>query len=283
MPKKTLVTGATGNLGREVVRVLLKVGHSIQAGTRDVSRIKSTDRLRAVRLDYADPETFDEALVETTGVFLIAPPMDADAPAKLIPFIQKVKKAKVEHIVFNSAFGADRNERIPLRVIEHFLVGSGIPYTILRPNFFMENFSTGFIAATIRNNGAIFLAAGDGKTSFVSARDVANVAMVAFVENLVGKAFDLTGPEALDHEQVAQTIQRATGREITYQAISEQSMMRGARDNGMSEGAAQYMAVLYGVVRAGYAATVTNDVENVTGRKPMTFEEFVLQNLACWK
>ena len=283
MEKEILVTGASGNLGREVLKALLSKGYAVRAATRETGKIQTSERLTAIQFDYATPDTFDAALNGISGVFLVAPPMDPEAPDKLLPFIEKARTAGVGHIVFNSALGVDQVEQAPLRVIERALMDSGIAYTILRPNFFMENFSTGFVAPMIKHQNGIFLAAGDGKTSFISTRDIAVVAAVSFEENLHGKEYNLTGPEALDHTQVARTISQVIGRDVTYHPLDEETMLQGARDQGLPEGAVQYMAVLYGVVRAGYAAAVTKDVENATGRKPVTFNEFVKTNTESWE
>jgi uncharacterized protein YbjT (DUF2867 family) len=180
--------------------------------------------LTAVRFDYAEPATFVDALDGMRGLFLVAPPMDAEAPAKLIPFVERAKEAALDHVVFISALGVDQNEQAPLRVIELALMDSGLQYTILRPNFFMENFSTGFIAPMIKHQRGIFLAAGDGKTSFISTADIADVAATAFSEARYGEEYNLTGPEALDHSQVAKLIGDAIGREVTYHALPEETM-----------------------------------------------------------
>jgi len=277
-----LVTGATGNLGREVVKALLGEGYPVRAGTRNVEAIPSAEHLEAVKLDYTVAGTFNKALLGVSGVLLVAPPMDPEAPAKLIPFIEKAKETEVKHIVFISALGVDQNEQAPLRVIERALMDSGIAYTILRPNFFMENFSLGFIAPMIKHQGGIFLAADDGKTSFISTKDIAAVAVKSFADALYGKEFNLTGPEAFDHTQMAKIIGDKIGKAITYHALIEEAMLQGARDQGMPEGSVQYMAVLYSVVRAGYMAAVTDDVKKVTGRKPIGIKDFVSNNAKCW-
>jgi uncharacterized protein YbjT (DUF2867 family) len=147
----------------------------------------------------------------------------------------------------------------------------------------MENLSTGFIAPMIKHQNGIFLAAGDGKTSFISTKDIAEVAATAFSKAHYGKEHNLTGSEALDHSQVAKIIGDVIGKVVTYHALPEEAMLRGARNQGMPEGAVQYMGILYAVVRAGYMAAVTNDVENVTGQKPITFGEFARQNVPCWR
>jgi uncharacterized protein YbjT (DUF2867 family) len=277
-----LITGATGNLGREVVKALLIEGYAVRAGTRNVDAIQSEEHLEAAKLDYTDASTFDKALLGVSGILLVAPPMDPEAPAKLIPFIEKAKEVGVKHIVFISALGVDQNEQSPLRVIELALMESGIAYTILRSNFFMENFSLGFIAPMIKQQNGIFLAADDGKTSFISTKDIAAVAVKSFADALYGKEFNLTGPEAFDHTQVAKIIGNKTGKAIAYHALTKEAMLQGARDQGMPEGAVQYMAVLYAVVRAGYMAAVTDDVEKVTGCKPITFKDFVDNNAESW-
>lgn len=283
MTDTILVTGATGNLGRVVVEAVGRKGFRVKAASRRPETIPLAENAEAVRLDYNDSSTLGPALAHVRGVFLIAPPMDPEAPAKLEPVIEKAKTLGVEHIVFTSALGADQSEESPLRIAERALIASGVNYTILRPNFFMENFSTGFVSPMIKRQGSIFLAAGDGKTSFISTKDIAEVAAAAFAQRLFGKEYNLTGPGALDHTEVARAISKAIGKEVTYQSLSEDAMLAGARQAGMPEGAVQYMRALYAAVRAGYAAVVTDDVERVTARKPMSFEAFVEMNKACWQ
>jgi uncharacterized protein YbjT (DUF2867 family) len=130
--------------------------------------------------------------------------------------------------------------------------------------------------------GGIFLAAADGKTSFISVADIAEVAAAAFENGLVSKEYNLTGPEALDHNQVAAILSKVSSKFITYKAIPEEAMLSGLRGTGMPEGAVQYVGVLYNAVRAGYTGAVTQDVETVTGRKPTTFETFAQQSAAVW-
>jgi uncharacterized protein YbjT (DUF2867 family) len=283
MTDTILVTGATGNLGRSVVQALRTTGFRVKAASRHPETIPSAENVEAVRMDYDDPSTLAPALAKVKGVFLIAPPMDPEAPAKLEPVIEKARTLGVEHIVFNSALGADQNEQSPLRIVERALIASGVNYTILRPNFFMENFSAGFVSPMIKSQGSIFLAAGEGKTSFISTKDIAEVAATAFAKKLFGKEYNLTGPDALDHTEVARIISRAIGKKVTYQPLSEEAMLQGARQAGMPEGAVQYMRALYAAVRAGYTAAVTDDVRLVTGSEPTSFQAFVEMNKACWQ
>jgi len=282
MPNLILVTGATGNAGRSLVRVLLARGYAVRAATRNIHRIPSSASVETVPFDYSDTNTFTHALEGVTGVFLVPPPMDPDVHQKLAPFVRKIRDAGVPHLVMLSALGVDQIEQAPLRAVEHEVIDSGIPWTILRPNFFMENFTGGFLAPMIREQGSIFLAAGDGKTSFVSTEDIADVATAAFAEGGSGKEYSLTGPEALDHTEVAELISGAIGWNVTYHDVAEEVMLQGARDQGLPESAVQYLGVLYEGVRAGRWAAVFDDVRQVTGRDALTFREFLEANKDSW-
>jgi uncharacterized protein YbjT (DUF2867 family) len=281
MNQPILITGASGVLGRALVNAFIDGGVAVRQAVRNPEKAKAG--VESVRLDYRDPSTIGPALAGAGGLVLMAPPLDPDAVALLGPVVKCAKGAGVQRIVLISAFGVNFNEQAPLRIVEHIVMDSGIPYTILRPNFFMENFSEGFLAGGIKSAGGIFLAAGDGKTSFISVRDVAAVALAAFQKPLTGQELDLTGPEALDHTEAAKIVSEASGRPIAYHALTEEQMVAGARGMGMPEPAIGYLTVLYSVVRAGYAAPVTPVVENLTGRKPFTFWAFAHANAAAWK
>ncbi len=279
MTHSILVTCASGVLGRAIVSAALKAGIAVRQGVRDPG--KASPAAETVRLDYADPSTIAPAVTGVSGLLLMAPSLDPNAPAELAPVISEAKAAGVGHVVFISAFGVNYNEQAPLRVVERLVMGSGIPYTILRPNFFMENFSEGFLSGGIKAQGAIFLAAGDGKTSFISVADIAAAVVAAFQTPLAGKEFDLTGPEALDHAETARIIGEVAGRPIAYRDLTEEQMVEGARAAGMPEPAVAYLKVLYSVVRAGYAAGITADLAAITGKPPIGFREFA--KAARWR
>ena len=135
-----LVTGATGNLGKCVVEAAIAKGFRVKAAARHPEKVPAELNVQPVKMDYGDPHSIDMALAGVTRVFLIAPPLDPEAPAKLKPVIEKAKSLGVEQIVFVSAMGADHNEKAPLRIVERILMDSGVNYTILRPNFFHGEF-----------------------------------------------------------------------------------------------------------------------------------------------
>lgn len=283
MPMTVLVTGATGNLGGAVVDSLKSRGISVRAGCRDPRKFGEREGVTAVKAVFEDPDTFEAALAGAEGLFLIAPPADLAADEKLGPVIERAKALGVAHIVFNSALGADRDEQAPLRRVERLVMDAGVRYTILRPNFFMENFSIGYVAPSIKRQRSIFLPAGDAKTSFIATTDIAETAAVLFTEKRRESEFNLTGPEALDYYEIARIVTEAAGVEIKYHPLSEKEMAFGARQMGMPEPAIEYMLMLYAAVRNGYAAPVTDDVERVTDRKPISFAEFARENATVWQ
>jgi uncharacterized protein YbjT (DUF2867 family) len=155
--QKVSISGATGVLGRAIVKSAIGAGLAVRQGVRNLA--KASRKAEAVHFDYAESPALDGM----AAVVLMAPPLEANAPALLGPVIAAARLAGVQHIVFISAFGVNHNEQAPLRIVEHLVLDSGVPYTILRPNFFMENFSEGFLASSLREQSAIDLAAGDGK------------------------------------------------------------------------------------------------------------------------
>ncbi len=254
----------------------------MRAATRKTTGIKWTKLVQPVVFDYEDPGLHKAALDGITGLFLHRSPLDFEAPAKLIPFIDKAKEMRVEHVVFNSYLHADSDERNPLRIVEKHLAKSGLAYTILRPNFFMENFTAGFFAPMIAG-GKIFIPAGDSKTSFISVSDIAKVTAAIFREKRYGTEYNLTGPEALSYGEAAKIISGVSGRAVMYTPISEMEMMKGAREQGMPESAIQYMLQLFGLVRKGVMSEITDTVRKVTGKAPISFKEFARKNADFWK
>lgn len=279
--QRILVTGGTGNLGRAVVQALLEKQLDVVVGTTNPSMVGEVSGIKTTKVVFEDATSMDDALPGISGLFLMAPPMDPEAALKLNPVIDKAKRQGVGHIILNSALGVDMSEEAPLNAVEKHLKASGVNYTILRPNFFMENFSTGFIAPMIQQGG-IFLAADNAKTSFISTKDIAQTAAIAFQQKHYGKEYNLTGPDALDHTQVAAMISEVAGKQVQYHSLGENEMLQGARDNGMPEGAVQFLGVLYAGVRSGFFAAVTDDVKMVTGKAPISFGTFVQENKGAW-
>lgn len=272
---KILVTGANGSLGREVVKQLSSKS-AVKAGVRNEQHFSNMDNVTYVLFDYDKPETYSNALEGVDKVFIQAPPLDATALERMTPFIDFLKENKINRVVFNSAFGVDHNENAPLRKLERKFMNDNFDYTFIRPNFFIENFTTGFAAASLENENVIVANAGEGKVSFVSTKDIASVIVATLLDdNHQGKEYNLTGKEALSHSEVAAFFSEKTGRSINYVSISSEEMKAGAMQNGLPESVADYLVMLYDVAKAGHAAVITDDIKNVTGKEAVGFAEVV--------
>ena len=180
MRESVLVVGASGKLGREVVRQLRASGYYTRVVSRNPERgIGELLGDECLHFDWDKPESYLPVIEGATRVFLTARPLDTMA-AEVVPvFLDHCRDAGVQHIVFSSALGADHQQLGPLGLVENHLKNLGVAWTILRPNFFMENFSQGWLLPSIRSEGRINLSAGSGRTSFISVNDVAAVAAKA--------------------------------------------------------------------------------------------------------
>jgi uncharacterized protein YbjT (DUF2867 family) len=286
MSQTTLIIGSTGRVGVELVRLLIEKGEAVRASTRSPSTASA--RLpcfaETVEFDFDRPETFAPALKGVAKVFLIARPGDNHADKVAMPFIDMAKKEGVRLIVNLTAMGVEQDDSFMLRILEKYVEASGIPYTHLRPNWFMQNFSSGPMLADIRATGALHLPASDAKLSFIDVRDVAAVGLAALTEpRHAGNAYTLTGGEALDHYEVVGILSRMAGKTITYVPLSEEVACAALNKAGVAGDLIKRWTNFYRIVRQGLCASVTHDAESVLGRPTIAFEQYAKDHAASWK
>ncbi len=275
-----LITTPNGKVGSEVAKQLLEQGHSVRLGAHTVQKAQAVfPQAEVVLFDFADEDKVRAALKGTNALYL-ASPGDAQAePVKRV--LDLAKEAGVERVVMLSAMGVEASDN-PLREVEKHLEASGLQYTLLRPNWFMQNYST-TNAESIRTQGAFYEPAEDGKTGFIDTRDIAAVAVKALTEDgHHAQAYALTGGRAYDRYEVAAAIAHATGKVVTYQAVSEAQFQQGMASAGVSEGYKALLTGLYQAVRAGHSTAVTDVVEQVTGRPPISLEQFARDYKDVW-
>lgn len=285
MSSRILVTGATGNVGLEVVRLLHERGHQVRAAVRSHSTL-SINLLHGVELvtfDFEQPQTFELALQGITTLFLVRPPAISQVKKYIYPTIAAAMATGVERVVFLSVLGAERNRIIPHAQIEAYIKSIGLPYTFLRASFFMQNLSTTH-RADIKDTNEIFVPAGKGKTSFIDVRDIAATAVKVMTEpGHENKAYALTGNKALDYYQVAEIFTHILGRQIVY---SNPSIFKFALRMYNRKLAIEFIAVMIGIyttVRLGLAAKVTEDLTQLLQTAPTSMEEFVRDNQNSWR
>ncbi|PSB29120.1 SDR family oxidoreductase [Chlorogloea sp. CCALA 695] len=285
MSNTILVTGATGNVGSQVVQQLVASGIMPRVAVRSMNKAESLKKAGAepVEMDLERPETVQSALTGVEKVFLVSPfvPNMVELTAILI---ETAKRANVQQIVKLSALA---QPGIALSKwhseMENAITSSGISFTFLRPNGFMQNFVNA-MAETIKSDKAFYLNAGDGKVSFVDTRDIASVAVAALITSgHEGQSYTITGAEALSHAESASILSQVLGRTINYVDVPEDVVRQGMQGAGMPEPTVNALLELYASYKAGQAATVSPVVEQVTGKQPISFEQFAKDYAEVWQ
>lgn len=269
--EKILVVGASGTVGAELSRLLEKAGHTV---VRTTSRKLDAGNQNMRHLNVVTGEGLHAAFDGIDRAFLLSPPGFADQYKTLSPLIQEAKRRGLKKVVLMTAMGANANEAAPFRKAELELERSGLSYNIIRPNWFMQNFNTFWITG-IRQSGEILLPAGKAKTSFIDARDISAVAMkLLTTDQFNNRDFDLTGPVALDHDEVASQIAAAANKKVVYREISPEAFKQGLLSAGLPADYVDFMGLIMGFLREGYSSAVNHSVETILGRKAAGFASY---------
>lgn len=288
MSERVLVTGATGKVGREVVRLLVEGGREVQAATRSPGQARELlgSDAEVVEFDFDRAETYDGALQWADRVFVVPPPFDPHAYRTLASFLDWAVQAGSDHVVVLTGMGVEEREDLALRRVEHLVEETGVVHTFLRPNVYMQNFHPGFLSREIRGEGRFHLPSGDARVSLVDARDVGAVAARVLTEAAGGhdrRGYTLTGPAALDHHRIAELLSRASGREITYVPEEDREMAERLGELGWPPERVEVVLDFFGSIREGARAAVTSDVRDLLGRPATSFESFAEEHADAWR
>jgi uncharacterized protein YbjT (DUF2867 family) len=273
----TLVIGASGQIGSTLASLLAAQGQTVRRATS-----RAPSRPGDVQVNMATREGLAAALAGADQLFLMAPPGFANQHELLIPAIDAAQAAGVRKVLLLSAMGANADDSIPLRRAELHLERSGLAWGVIRPNWFMQNFHT-FWLHGIQTQGQIFLPVGDARGSFIDTRDVAAVAAkLLSTDDFVNAAHDLTGSESLDHNQVAAILSQATGRTIGYTDIPEDAMRQGLLGAGLPADYTEFLLVILGAFKAGFAERSTDTVQRITGKAPIRLAQYAQDFRSHW-
>jgi uncharacterized protein YbjT (DUF2867 family) len=274
---KTLVLGANGTVGGTLVRLLAATGETVLKATR-----KRPQQADEVHLDVATGEGRATAFVGVARAFLMSPPGFTNQDALMIPAIEAAKAAGVAKIVLMTVMGANADPGAPMRKAELHLEKAGIAYNIVRPNWFMQNFNSYWIGSILAE-GKIRLPVGNAKGSFIDARDIAAVAAELLLsDRFDNRDFDLTGGEALDHDEVAAILSHETAKRIAFEDTTPEAMLQGLLGAGLPPAYAEFLIVILGYFKAGYAARIEDSVEAILGRKPIAFATYAKDHRTAW-
>ena len=277
------VTGSTGTVGCEVVRALSARQFRVRIGDRNPSRSRALfgDDVEAVHFDYGDRSTF-AGVAGSDALFLLRPPAIANVKTTLLPFIDEAYRLGVKHVVFLSVAGAETNRLVPHHAVEqHLFRRRG--WTVLRPGFFAQNLGDAYLRDLV-DEDRLYVPAGRGRVSFVDVRDIAEVTAIAFqsLDAHDGRAYTLTGHEAISFGEVASTLTQLLGRPIRYQPASIVGYVRHLRARDMTWAQAGVQTVLHVGLRFGQAERVDPTLERLLHRPSRTVRSYIEDHRMLW-
>ena len=278
-----LVTGASGQVGRQVLEEVLKTGKPVKAMYRSAEDARSAlAGVATVIADFADKASQPKALQGIDAIYLVCSPIPQLVELES-NVIEACTRAGVGYVVLSSALGAGNYPKsFPSwhRKVEDKLKASGLRYAIFRPNSFMQNIAA-YMAPSIRSQGAFYAAMGHAKMSLIDVRDIAVILAKALTNPaaFAGKAIDLNGPEAFSYAEIAAKISRVAGRAVQFVNIPEETQRKAMLDLGMPEWQVNALLELqqYYTVE-GKGGEVAPPIKDFLGRAPITLDQYLNEN-----
>ena len=277
-----LVTGVTGTVGRPVLEEIQKSGKPFKALYRNAEDVrKAPPAVATVTGDFASKDAMKAALEGVDTLYLVCSPVP-----QLVELESNVidagRESGLQHIVLNSALGAGEYPKsFPSwhKRVEDRLRSSGLSYTILRPNGFLQNI-TAYLAPSIRAESAFYAAMGEARVSLLDVRDIAVVIakILTFPAGHAGKIYELNGPEAVSYPDIAARISRLTGRRVKFVDIPEQAQRNAMRGSGMPEWQVNALLELQEYYLTGRAGQVTDVLPQLLGKAPIDLDHFLEEN-----
>lgn len=270
--------GATGNVGSSLMAQLTQRGTPARALAHSPAsreQIEATG-IEAVAGDLDAPDALEQAMAGCDHLFLLSPP-HPDQPTREKGAIDAAKRAGVSHVVAVSFIGSDPESPVVLGQwhgeIDRYLLDSGVGYTILRPTAFMQSHL--LPVETVNAQGSWYGIAGDGGSAFIDVEDVAAVAVEALTRPGHDRAtYDLTGPSAISMPEAAAVLAEVIGRRVDYVDVPPDQFRASLGGAGLPDWLVDALLALYQAIREGHSATVTNTVQEVTGRPARTYRDF---------
>lgn len=289
-----LLTAPTGNVGAQVVKRMIEgqtqpdaLPFRIGAHNPDKLRRQYGDDSPVMPFDFSDRSTWDAVLDGIDRVFLVYPlPQPRTIRTWMTPFIDELARRKIVHLVYLDVPSAKDQRIVPHYHVERHIEASGIPYTFLRASYFMQNLCRGLSThgVDIADHDEIFVPAGDGKITFLDARDVAEVAIniLRDPEPHRNQAYTLAGPENLDMTTTARIFTDVFGRPIRYADPNTLAFVWRMFRRHVKWDVILFMTLVYGVTRGGKSSDFSPDLERLLGRPPTTMRQFVTEEKWRW-
>ena len=281
---KVLITGATGNVGTEVIKSLQNIDHQldIYAGvknlTTDDNKLDNI-KIKFAQFDFTDSTTYVTALDGCSILFLLRPPQISEVEKYFNPIIDTCKAKGVNHIVFLSVQGVEKSKIIPHHKIEKLIIDSKIPYTFLRPAYFMQNFTTTLRTDLVKMK-RIYLPASNSKFTLIDVRDIGSVSarVLTNISQHINKSYELTCKEKLNFSEMAKILSDVLQTDIEYKSPNLVSFFLTKRKEKMPTMLILVMIMLHYFPRFQKEPEITEWVEKIANKPPTTFMQFVTDN-----
>lgn len=281
-PSTVLLLGGTGKISSRIAPFLSQSGRTTLLASRSGTCKTNLPHVQGVKFDWFDESTWSPLFIThptISSVFIIAPPI-MDCIPLMKSFIDLSLQHHVKRLVLLSASLADIADGPAMGQVSDYVKELGVEYAILRPTWFMENFSEQQHLPTIRDQGIVITATGEGRLPFVSAEDIAAVAYRALTDERSHNTDHLIlGPELFSYDEIAEVFTKALGRKITHMKVSEEQLAN-AMEQFMSDDYARMLAALDTAIKDGKENRLNDVVLKITRRPPKKFEVYLGECMA---
>lgn len=279
-----LITGATGNIGFEVIRFLYEENttNRIVAGVRNIDKAKKVfqefTNLKYVNFDFENFDSFDSALKGIDRIFLLRPPHIDDVNKYFSPLMVKIKENNIQEVVFLSVQGVEKSKVIPHHKIEYLIREFAFDYIFIRPSYFMQNLTT-MLLNDIQTKRQILLPAGNARFNWVDIENIGEVGAILLEKfsDYKNQVFEITGLENESFGKVTSLINAKIENPIRYRNVNPIKFYRIKKREGMVKGMILVMILLHFLPRFQKDPRISDFYEQLTGKKPTDLKQFILR------
>ncbi|NEN24400.1 NmrA family NAD(P)-binding protein [Cryomorpha ignava] len=280
--KQILITGATGNIGKEVIHYLSRLNTNIEiiAAVRNVEsarrKIPENANLSFRQFDIEATHTFHSAFKDIEILFLLRPPHISQVAAYFKPLLESAKENGVKNIVFLSVQGAEKSRVIPHNKIERLIKSFQFNYIFVRPGYFMQNLTTTLLPEILISK-TITLPSGKAKFNWIDVKNIgeATAILINSFDKYQNKAYEVTGSENKSFKEVTDLMSALTGVKITFKNINPILFYFKKSKEKLERGFALVMTILHFLPRLQKEPEISDSFKNITGREPTTIAEFI--------